>query len=253
MKKLVALALVAIFSVSIFAGVTYAQDSSATDSVSKSKAAERTKVRLEKLTEKRASKSATRKNDRSESRRRSHIKGEITAISGTTITLQTKKEEIKTVFTNEETKFIQIQKGGKKDITISDLKVGDRIAAVGIAKDEANGIAKFVVRLDKPDKNKHSVFGEVKKVSGSEITISHIIHKDKPETTVKVTDDTKIKIKGKESASIEDVKVGDKVAASGTVDDKGVIIAKRLFVIPGKASGVKPQEATKSATPSSSN
>ena len=257
MKKL-ALALLIIFSFVTLSGVAYAQNLDATSSAerreeAKSKASERAKDRLEQLKEKRASKSAEIKERiRDKARRRAHVFGEITAISGSTITIQTRAEEVKTVLTDTATKFFEIGKGGKQEIKLESLKVGDKIAAVGIAHDENTGTARFVVKITKPSIRKHAVFGEVTEIGNNQLTISHLIHKDKPTTTVKVTSDTKIKIKVKEDAAFADIKVGDKVAASGTVDDKGVITAKRLFVIPGKFEGVKPKDATSSATPSAS-
>lgn len=251
MRKIVLVILI-IFSFTTIAGIAYAQNPDSTKSADKkSAAAQRAKDRLEQLKARRATKSAQVKEQiRDKVRRRAHVTGEITAISGTTFTIQTRSDGIKTILTDGETKFLQLGKGGKKEINLGDLKVGDRIAAVGIAKDENTGTAKFIVKLIKPDKNRHAVFGEVSAVGDNELTISHLTHKDKPTTTVKVTADTKIKIKGKEEADFSDIKVGDKVATSGSVDEKGVITAKRLFVIPSNAAGVNPKESTKSATKS---
>ena len=251
MRK-ISLAVLIIFAITTLSGVTYAQSPDATKSaVKKDNAAQRTQERLEQLKDRRSTKSATIKERvRDKVRRRAHVLGEITAIDGTNLIIQTRSDAVKTILTDTETKFVEIGKGGKKEIKFADLKVGDRIAAVGIAKDENTGTARFVVRLIKPDKNRHAVFGEVSETGNNQLTISHLIHKDKPTTTVKVTSDTKIKIKGKEEATFTDIKVGDRVATSGTVDEKGVITAKRLFVIPGKFTGAKPQEATKSATKS---
>ncbi len=251
MRKLTGI-LLTIFTLTTFVGAVDAESNKATPSSEKNnKAAERAKDRLEKLKEKRSSATASSKN-KDESRKRSHVLGEITAISSTTITIQTKEGSTKTIFTDDTTKFFQIGKGGKKKINLSNLKVGDRIAAVGIANDEDSGLAKFVVKLTKPENKRHSFFGKVKSISGNTLTLVHQIHADRPAVTVNVTTNTKTKVKGKESGSLSDVSVDDRVAVSGTVDDKGVITAKKLFVIPGKAIGQKTKEATKSATTSSS-
>lgn len=246
--KYIIITLLIIFSVTSFAGYANAQSNNATKAAEeKSKVSERAKERLDKLDEKRATKSAK---IRDKARRRAHVIGTITAISASTITIETKKGEVKTVFTNDATKFLQIGKDGKTTIKLADLKIDSRIAAVGIAHDESSGVAKYIIRLTKPEKKKHSVFGEVSKLGDNELTISHIIHKDKPTSTVKVTSDTRIKIKGNDAATFSAIKKGDKIAVSGTVSDKGVITAKRVFVIPGKSTGVKPQDATESSTPS---
>lgn len=251
MRKIVLVILI-IFSFTTIAGIAYAQNPDSTKSADKkSAAAQRAKDRLEQLKDRRATKSAqTKENIRDKVRRRAHVTGEIKAISGTTLTIRTGSDDLKTILTDGETKFLQLGKDGKKEINLGDLEVGDRVAAVGIAKDENTGTAKFVIKLIKPARNRHAVFGEVSTVGDNELTISHLIHKDKPTTTVKVTAATKIKIKGKEDASFSDIEDGDKVAVSGTVDEKGVITAKRLFVITGKFEGAKPKPATKSATKS---
>ena len=246
------------FLVVVFAGVVVkAQDRATSSSEARSEAADRAPDRMAQLKDKRATIAAEKKEKikekiRDKFRRRAHVFGEITAISATTITIETKQGSIKTIFTDSETKFLQLGKGGKKEIELTDLKVGDEIAAVGIAKDENEGLAKFVVRFVTPQVRRHAVFGEVSEIGDNQLTVSHLIQKDKPTTTVKVTAATKIKIKGKENASFSDIKVGDKVAASGIVDENGVITAKRIFVIPGKFEGAKPKSATESATPSSS-
>lgn len=251
MKKTV-VAILIIFSVALFGGVANAQNQEATSSVSKkSEAAERAKDRLEKLKARRATKSAEiKEKTRDKARRRAHVFGEISAISGTTITIETKRDAVKTVLTDDKTKFLQIGKGGKKEISLSALALGDKIAAVGIANDENSGTAKFVIKLTGKQAKRHAVFGKVSEISSSQLSISHLIHTDKPAIVVKVAVDTKIKIRGKADAVFADIKVGDKIAASGQIDDKGVIAAKRIFVIPGKFEGAGSKEATKSATPS---
>ena len=250
MNKLIIALLITIFSLTSFAGFAHAQSNNSTKSAEeKSKVAQRAKERVDKLNEKRATKSAK---VRDKARRRAHVIGNITAISSSTLTIETKKGEVKTIFTNDATKFLQLGKDGKTNIKLTNLKVGDKIAAVGIAKDEISGVAKYIIRLTNPEKKRHSVFGEVSKIGNNELTISHIIHKDKPTTVVKITSDTKIKIKGNDAATFADIKEGDKVTLSGAVGDKGVITAKRIFVISGNFEGTKPQDATESATTSSS-
>ena len=124
--KYIIIALLIIFSVTSFAGYANAQSSDATKAAEeKSKVAERAKERLDKLNEKRATKSAK---VRDKARRRAHVIGIITAISASTVTIETKKGDIKTIFTNEATKFLQIGKEGKSDIKLADLKIEDKIA-----------------------------------------------------------------------------------------------------------------------------
>lgn len=214
-----------------------------------SETTDKNKERIEKLRERLATKSSELKKAISISAR-SHVFGSLTGLSGTSITIETKSGGLITVFTDDLTKFLAIGDQGKSDLAFSDLKVGDKVAAVGVGKDSTVGAAKFVVRIGKSLVKRAAVAGKVKSIDGTSLTITHIIHTERT-FTINTTSETKIKVKGKENATLADVKVDDIVVASGSVDEKGVIAAKRVFVIPGKFAGVKPKEATKSATPSS--
>jgi len=257
MRKIVA-ALLIIVSLTSLVGVTYAVGGNATNSAGpRSEVAQRARQRLQQLMDSRATASASisARSGISKAlsaieriRRRAHVFGVVTAISGNNLTIQTLGGEIKTVFTDENTKFFQVGKGGKKKITLDDLKIGDKIAAVGIVNDEDSGTAFLIVKFNRPMVRRHAVFGQVTKASDNELTVSHIFHKNRPTTTIKVTSNTVIQIKGDASSTFADIKVGDIVVASGTVDSQGVITAKVVFVIPGKFLGIKPKEATGSAT-----
>ena len=249
MKKLILFSTILLFII-LSGGVVYAQKKASPAA----EARQRVQQRIEELREKKETKASEIKDNSQELReklrsRRGHVFGTITSISGTTINIETKKETVKTIFTDNVTKFVQVGQGGKKTIALSDLKVGDKISAVGIAKDENSGLARFVVKFNRSILRRHAVFGTVKSISKDALTLTHLIYTDKI-FTVKTTTDTKIKIKDIENASLSDIKVGDRVAASGTIDNKGVITAKRIFVIPGNFAGVKEKESTSSATTS---
>jgi len=214
-----------------------------------SETTDKNKERIEKLRERLATKSAELKKAISISAR-SHVFGSLTAISGSSITMETKSGGLITVFTDDLTKFLAIGDQGKSEIAFSDLRLGDKVSVVGVSKDSTVGSAKFVIRIGKSLVKRAAVAGKVKSIDGASLTLTHIIHTDRT-FTINTTSETKIKVKGKENATLADVKVDDIVVASGTVDEKGVIAAKRIFVIPGGFVGAKPKESTKSATPSS--
>ena len=210
---------------------------------SSTESAEKTKERIEKLREQLATKSSDLK--KAASNPSSHIFGTLSAISKSSFTVETRQGGLTTVFTDDLTKFYSIGEKSKSVITLADLKVGDKVSVVGLGKDNIVGTAKSVVKINKPITKRSAVAGKVKSIDGTSLTLTHIIHTDRT-FTVNVASETMIKIKGKETATLADIKVGDFIVAAGSVDEKGILTAKRVFVI-----GVKPKEATKSATPSS--
>jgi hypothetical protein len=211
---------------------------------------EKNKDRIEKLKDKLATKSSELKKS-STIFKRTHVFGTITSISGTILTVETKRGDIKTVFTDDFTKFFSVANKGRSSIKIGDLKIGDRISAVGVGKDDTDGNAKFVVRLKRTISKRHALLGKVKEIDGKAVTLSHLTQTDR-EFSIVIVKGTKIKIKGQEeSASVNDIKVGDVVVAVGTVNKGGTIAATKIFIVPGKREGLKPKESTGSATPSS--
>ncbi|OGY22058.1 MAG: hypothetical protein A2113_02485 [Candidatus Woykebacteria bacterium GWA1_44_8] len=213
-------------------------------------AEENSKEKIDKLRERLATKSSELKKVAS-TFKNSHVFGTISAINDTVLTIETKQGSVKTVFTDDITKFYSIGSGGRSTIAITDLKAGDEIAAVGVTKNDTSGTAKFIIRQEQTPQKRHAVAGKVKSNEGGTITLTHLTQTERT-YTVKTTNETVIKVKGVDTATIADIKTDDVVVACGPVEKDGTIVAKRLFAIPGKFLGVKPKESTTSATPSSS-
>lgn len=95
---------------------------------------------------------------------------------------------------------------------------------------------------------RHAVSGVITEVGDGVLTIAHLIHRDRV-YTIFVDDLTVIAMKGKEAATFADLVVGQRIAAVGAPTDSG-LLAKRIHVIPGKATGVfqKQPLATASGT-----
>jgi len=211
---------------------------------------ETTKERIEDLREQLSTKSA----DLEESTaiyKRAHVFGTIISINKSDLTIETNNGSIKTVFTDEFTKFFSIGTKGKSTVKLEDLKVGTSVSAVGIGKDDPGGKAKFVVEQKRPMTKRHAASGKVKKVSGTTFTLTYLSQTDYT-FTVSVGKGTVVKIKDqKDAASATDIKVGDVVVAAGAVGKYGTISATIVFIIPAKIETGQPKESTKSATPSS--
>jgi len=204
--------------------------------------------RIQKLKEQISTSSPELKKN-SSSLKRTHVFGIIESIEDTTLTVDTNKG-LKTAFTDDFTKFIFIDQEGRKGITLTDLKIGDKVSVVGVGKDDTNGLAKFVIVQNKPFAKRHALLGKVKEISETSLILTHLTRTDR-KFMINITNDTTIKIKGVDEASIADIKVGDIMIVSGSVNNEGTINAEKIFVVPGKFKGVEPKESTKSATPSS--
>lgn len=95
---------------------------------------------------------------------------------------------------------------------------------------------------------RHAVQGIIIQISGSLLTIAHQIHRDRL-TQVLVSDATLIKTKTKESspstslessssATLGVLQVGYRIVAVGDLNENGIIVARMIHIIPGKAKGI---------------
>ena len=215
-----------------------------------SSTAETGQEKIEKLKEKISTTSSNLKKS-SAVFKKTHVWGTVKTITDTSITIETNQGSLKTVFTDDFTKFFSIDTAGRSTIKLADLKVGDRVSVVGVSKDDSSGTAKFIVRKNNPSAKRHAILGKVKTVSTSSLTLTHLVQTDR-EFIVNVGNDTTVKIKGADdaAAAFKDIKAGDVVVAVGVPDKNGAIAATKIFVIPGGFKGVAPKEGTSSASPS---
>jgi len=187
------------------------------------------------------------------------IGGQITAIDGSIITLQTFRGETAKVKVTESTK---IRKEGA-DAKLSDYKVGDRIMVAGEQDKDGVWIAQMLGQrsgqggprgggmggqhLAPEDNGKTYIFGVLTKMDGTKLTVKK---PDGAEQVIEVDDDTSFHNEHRESVTLADVKVGDMVRGPGAVKD-GVFVSKQLTTgvnhprqtQPG-ASHATPQDAT---------
>ncbi|MBA3877011.1 MAG: hypothetical protein C0498_08755 [Anaerolinea sp.] len=136
----------------------------------------------------------------------------ITAISGSSISLETKDGWTRTITVDSGTTY---SKSGAS-ISLSDLAVGDQIQFDQTL--ESNGsysIDSIAVILP-------SVGGTVTAISGSTITIQQ---RDGTSATVKVTADTTYEVAGTSGKALTDISVGMLLVAEGTQSSDGSLTA----------------------------
>lgn len=161
------------------------------------------------------------------------------------------KDGPKTIQTNEETKFLTGKYKGGARATFESLKVGDRVVAVGRVDGEGLATAKIVIIIpaNAPQIKRRAAYGVVEqKVASDSATLLKLRHpQNKKIFQVVVTPETRITGKGLSNPTANDIQIGSRVVAVGTVDEEGKITAKRLHIIPGLARGLF---GTQPSTPS---
>jgi hypothetical protein len=139
----------------------------------------------------------------------------ITAISGSTISLETVDGWTRTITVTGDT---QLSKDGD-EIAVSDLEVGDKIAFRQTVDDSGTYTVTAIAVISP------SVFGQVTAVDGDSISLSQ---RDGSSVTVHVDGSTTFTISGETGKSVSDIEVGMIVAASGEQNDDGSLDAARV-------------------------
>ena len=178
--------------------------------------------------------------------------GNIDQVKPNSVVVDEKKAKKKTEVTfDKNTKIINQD---KKVLKPSALKNKDLAAIISTesGKTKEKKIVKMFIReasssAELKQQKRHAVSGVIINISGETITIAHQIQRERT-WTLQVTAQTVIKIKGIEGATLVDLAVGQRIAAVGDRNDEGILVAKRIHVIPGKATGVFEKQPL--ATPS---
>lgn len=150
--------------------------------------------------------------------------GRVTAVDGDSITLERRGGATQVVTIDGTTAYTV----GKAAGTRSDVVVGSTVVIEGTESGTTFTATAVHVQPVKAG-------GTVTKVSGSTITVER---RDGSSQVIHVDADTTFRVKGKESATLGDIKVGDRVQARGTVRSDGSIDADRVS---GRTPKAKPK------------
>lgn len=145
------------------------------------------------------------------------VRGDITAITGDTITVKTEEGDIYAVSTGPNTRL----RKQRDPIKITDLHVGDMVAAIGDKDVKAKTLgAVIVVVLDKEqyekaraDFGKTWTAGIVQSIDGTNILIKR---PDNVTQTIAVDENTSFR-SHREDITLADIKAGDHVTARGAL------------------------------------
>jgi hypothetical protein len=164
------------------------------------------------------------------------VGGQITAIAGSIITLQTPKGETAKVRVNSSTRLMIDRNPAK----LSDFKVGDRVFAAGEQDKFGVWVARVMGQrvgasqrggmmplggLKPEDNGKTFIAGEITKIDGTRLTVKK---PDNTEQVIEVDDDTSFHNERRESITLPDIKPGEFVRGLGAVKN-GVFVPKDLY------------------------
>jgi hypothetical protein len=189
--------------------------------------------------------------------------GNVEDVSDDSLTVEGKKNQEK-IRTKIE-KNTRIYGQDKKLLKLEAIQADDLAAVIATESGEATQGAKIrkAIRVyvrtaaEVRQSKRRALHGVITSIQGGVITLVHQIHREWVYTLV-YDESTLIKIKGVETGSATDLEVGQRIAAVGSLDEKGQLTAKRIHVIPGLATGIfeklpldlTESEATGPATPS---
>ncbi|HET7089385.1 MAG TPA: DUF5666 domain-containing protein [Anaerolineae bacterium] len=172
-------------------------------------------------------------------RRGAIIAGEVTAIDGTALTLDTPHRGSIVVQTGAQTKY---RAKDNPQSSLADIEVGDTIAARGHFTGEGAFAARIVILV--PGELSDSVRGKVIAVDGGLITVED---RDRNAVDIATSADTRFRVKGKPEASIDDVQAGMLLGAAGQFDASGALVAKQVVAVRPRGPKGGPVEVGRAA------
>ncbi len=183
------------------------------------------------------------------------VGGEITAINGDTVTLQSFRGETATVRVTSST---QIRKDGAA-AQLSDFKVGDRIMVAGEQGKDGVWVAQVLGQRTgqrgpgmgggqrpAPQVNgKTYIAGTVTRIDGTRLTVKK---PDGVEQVIAVDDETSFRNDRRESVTLADVKVGDFVRGPGALKSD-VFVPSQLTAGANRSRQAPPADSQPGAPP----
>ena len=164
------------------------------------------------------------------------VMGEVTAISGNTITVKT-AEGSSTVNVTDQTRF----RKDRQDAKLTDIKVGDHVFVRGQKGSDGSVQAEMVAVPPagmmgnmRDGLGKNFIMGEIKSINGTQIEIAR---PDGQTQTIAVDENTSFH-KNRESVTLADFKAGDRVFGRGEMKNNVFVAATLNEGQPGMGRGM---------------
>ena len=160
----------------------------------------------------------------------SFIQGTVIGSGGRIISIDT-SNSVRTVFTSDSTKFINLDSSGKKLIGFGDIKGGDTLLVIGLPSTSVSGSAKIVVRDQTKSTKTFAQLGQVLNNKDNTLVIADIFRTDIPNLSLSLPKEAVVSADKNQTLDQTLLTAGRKLVAAGIVDDKGLYIIKRIFVL----------------------
>jgi len=165
--------------------------------------------------------------------RPARVGGQVTAIEGGDITVNTRSGETVTVRTDADTAF---RIPGVEDPGLDDVQVGALVGAAGTWNEDGS-LQAAVVFVPRESERQGRLVGEVAAVEGTALTLSV---RGERQITLQTDEGTAFYVPGVEGAALDDVQVGDRVAVEAEMRD-GTPYAVTVLVWPEHAARLSGQ------------
>lgn len=170
------------------------------------------------------------------------VVGTLAEITDSTLEITVKGGKQAMVATSKETSYVRVSKGKRAEIKFEELVIGDFVVAMGYRNGNNVLEARRVIAYDKsPLSARRVVYGIVESNEKGVLTIKH----PKTGNSWKIKTTSKTKVTRKKDGGFEEIKpaeveVGSRIVAAGTPDEKdaGLLVARRIHIIPGLAQGL---------------
>ncbi|MDP3954881.1 MAG: DUF5666 domain-containing protein [bacterium] len=183
--------------------------------------------------------------------------GDVQSVNSNSVILVGKKVKSKTEAMVDKNTKIFNQKN--KNVKLNSIKPKDIVAVIssGSANATDGGKIKKAIKIyvkeatgsaEARQTKRRAIYGVITSISGQIITVAHPVHQERT-YAVSFNDETVIKVKGVVNASAANLAVGLRIAAVGDLDANGLLLAKRIHVIPGKATGLFEKNPVSTPTP----
>lgn len=176
------------------------------------------------------SKTATQSSKTKSHKAISFIEASVVASSGSVLTISADKN-IKTIYTTDSTKFINIDSSEKKLIGFGDIKVNDTILVVGVPQGSSVGTAKLIIRDQNKIVRAFSMIGRVSELKDNLLALAHFSRTDLPNQNINLTNDTAIVTNKSKPLNRTSIIPKAQAIVSGAIDDKGTFLSKQIFLI----------------------
>lgn len=152
------------------------------------------------------------------------VRGEVTAVSDSSLTITTLKDETLIINVTAETRIRLAET--RSDGDLADIAVGNFVGARGLKNTDGSLTARAIVVLPENPRDLDRVRGQVSAIEGNVLVL------DGPNGSVRVTTDDSTRVRvGQQPGSLTDINIDDHLLALGTKQGETDLLANYVVVV----------------------